>query len=343
MTRIPLVLLTGFLGAGKTTLLNGLLATPDFRDTAVVINEAGAVGLDHLLVEQGTDKVVMLEGGCLCCRARGALAPALANLLRRGRDQGMPPFKRIVVETSGLSDPALVLEGLIADVVFNRRFAFAGIVTVIDVRAFTRTVNDHAEARMQVALADRLLLTKTDLVAADQTRTVRQALTSLNPHAPQQVVPPGSATMAMVWPELLDLPRALVKTTNIACYPEPAPIATASLAFHGSIEQDALELWLDHTIGLLGPMLLRMKAMLDVEDSAGPTVLQVVQGLLHRPLDLEAWPGDDRQNRIVLIARDVEEQILADALARLAATVRSQPADRKPSHRAAGSTGEVMR
>ena len=122
MNRIPLVLLTGFLGAGKTTVLNTLLATPDFRDTAVVINEAGDVGLDHLLVEQGSDSITMLEGGCLCCRAKGALAPALANLMRRAREENLPPFKRVVVETSGLSDPAAVLEGLIADALLQSLF-----------------------------------------------------------------------------------------------------------------------------------------------------------------------------------------------------------------------------
>ena len=322
MNRIPLVLLTGFLGSGKTTMLNGLLATPAFRDTAVVINEAGDVGLDHLLVEQGTDTVVMLEGGCLCCRTKGALAPALAKLLRRARDDNMAPPRRIVVETSGLSDPASVLEGLIADAFFNRYLSFAGIVTVVDVRAFCGTVNGHAEARMQVALADRLLLTKTDLGSGDETAAVQAALTAINPHAVQQVVLPGTATMAMFWPEILDLPRALIKSAAMICSPEPKPVATASLAFHGAIEPDDLEAWLDHTINLLGPMLLRMKAMLDVEDAPGPTVLHVVQGLLHQPVDLKAWPDGDRQNRIVLIGSEVEEQILADALARLATTVR---------------------
>src|ERR1700742_2184820 len=202
MNRIPLVLLTGFLGAGKTTMLNSLLAKPEFRDTAVVINEAGGVGLDHLLVEQGSDSVTMLEGGCLCCRARGALAPALANLMRRVRDESLPPFERVVVETSGLSDPASVLEGLIADAFFNRFFALAGVVTVIDARAFRATVDRHPEARMQVALADRLLLTKTDLVTADEIRKVQEALASINPHAPQELVQPGAATMSAFWPEI---------------------------------------------------------------------------------------------------------------------------------------------
>lgn len=322
MNRIPLVLLTGFLGAGKTTMLNGLLATPDFSDTAVVINEAGDVGLDHMLVEQSTDTVVMLEGGCLCCRTKGSLAPALANLRRQARDEKIAPFKRVVVETSGLSDPANVLEGLIADAFFNRHFSFAGIVTVVDVRAFADTVDKHLEARMQIALADRLLLTKADLATAEATRTVQQALASINPHAVQQIVLPDTATMKMFWPEMLDLPRALMKPANLVCSAEPVPIATASLAFHGTIEKDGLDAWLDHTINLFGPMLLRMKAMLDVEGMAGPIVLHVVQGLLHSPDDLKAWPGNDPQNRIVLIGRDVEEQILMDALARLAATVR---------------------
>jgi G3E family GTPase len=322
MNRIPLVLLTGFLGAGKTTLLNDLLATPDFRNTAVVINEAGDVGLDHLLVEQSVDTMVMLDGGCLCCRTKGSLAPALAKLLRRTRDENLPPFQRVVVETSGLSDPAAVLEGLIADVFFNRHFALAGVVTVVDVRAFAGTVTGHAEARMQVAMADRLLLAKTDLVSVVETMTVQNMLAIINPHAPQLIVPPGAVTMATFWPELLDLPRARMNEPSMIPAAEPPPIATASVAFGGTIGQDALEAWLDHTINLLGPRLLRMKAMLDVQDTPGPTVLHVVQGLLHQPVDLETWPSADRQNRIVLIGREVEQQILMDSLAWLAATVR---------------------
>ena len=276
MNRIPLVLLTGFLGAGKTTMLNTLLATPEFRDTAVVINEAGDVGLDHLLVEQGSDSITMMEGGCLCCRAKGALAPALANLMRRTRDESLPPFKRVVVETSGLSDPSSVLEGLIADAFFNRFFELAGVVTTIDARAFLKTLDQHPEARLQVALADRLLITKTDLATSGETRKVQEALTALNPHARQHLVQPGMATMSVFWPEVLDLPRALARPSMI-CSPEPAAIATASLVFDGVIEPDALEAWLDHTISLLGPMLLRMKAMLNVADTTRPTVLHAVQ------------------------------------------------------------------
>ncbi|MGX9429587.1 MULTISPECIES: CobW family GTP-binding protein [Bradyrhizobium] len=322
MNRIPLVLLTGFLGSGKTTMLNALLASDDFCDTAVVINEVGDVGLDHLLVEQGADTVMVLEGGCLCCRAKGRLAPTLEGLLRRSRDGSLPPFKRIVVETSGLSDPAAVLEGLISDAFFNHRISLAGIVTVVDGRAFLPTVDKHIEARMQVALADRLLISKADIADTDDVTAVQQALTSINPHARQSVIHPQTVTMDMFWPNSLDLPRSLMKPLRLMCSAEPAPLATASLAFDGAIAPDVLEAWLDHTIGLLGSMLLRMKAMLDIEGAPGPTVLHVVQGLLHQPTDLEEWPVLEQRNRIVLIGRDVEEQILVDALARLQVTVR---------------------
>jgi G3E family GTPase len=322
MSRVPLVLLTGFLGAGKTTMLNALLAREEFRDTAVVINEAGDIGLDHLLVEQGADTVMLLEGGCLCCRAKGSLAPVLENLLRRSRDGSLPPIKRIVVETSGLSDPAALLEGLIADAFFNHRIALAGIVTVVDGLAFSRTAEDHIEARMQVALADRVLISKADMVGASEIASVQSELVAINPHAIQSVMHPQSATMDAFWPQSLDLPRALLKPRGPVCAGEPVPLATASLAFDGIVAPDVLESWLDHTIGLLGPMLLRMKAMLAVEGAAGPTVLHAVQGLLHKPVDLAEWPVTGKRNRIVLIGRDVEEQILADAVARLEIAVR---------------------
>lgn len=323
MSRMPLVLLTGFLGSGKTTLLNRLLATEDFRDTAVVINEAGDIGLDHLLVEQTAETIVMLDGGCLCCRTKGSLVPALAALLRKQRNEALPPFKRVVVETSGLSDPSVLLEELMADVFFNRHFGLAGVVTVIDARAFDATVCRHAEARMQVVLADRLLLTKTDLIAEEQIARVRGSLSEINRHAPQVIVTPETLAASEFWPVALDLPQSLLETISISApAAEPLPIAIASLAFDGKLSENVLEEWLNHTIGLLGPLLLRMKAMLNVENATGPTALHVVQGLLHRPVDMAAWPGTERRNRIVLIGRNVEQQILVDGLARLAYVAR---------------------
>jgi G3E family GTPase len=323
MKRTPLVLLTGFLGAGKTTALNCLLASEDFSETAVLINEAGEVGLDHMLVEHAPDSVVMLSGGCVCCRTRGSLVPALAALLRKQRDERLSPFKRIVVETSGLTDPSALLEELAADVFFSRNFSLAGVVTMIDARAFEATIGDHAEARMQVALADRLLLTKTDLTSADQVANVKRTLSAINPHAPQISITSAAVIYSDFWPEALDLPRSLLATETVSRpSDDPVPVATASLVFDGELSEADLEDWLNDAVGLLGPALLRMKALIDVEGVAGPTALHIVQGQLHRPLEMSAWPEQRRLNRIVLIGRDVEQQILVDLLAQLSALVR---------------------
>lgn len=323
MNRIPLVLLTGFLGAGKTTTLNRLLASEDFSETAVLINEAGEVGLDHMLVEYAPDSIVVLSGGCVCCRSRGSLVPALASLLRKQRQEELTPFRRVVVETSGLADPSVLLEELAADVFFSRNFSLAGVVTMIDARAFEATIDAHPEARMQIALADRLLLTKTDLVSADQAASVKRALSALNPHAPQLTITSGAVTVTEFWPEALDLPRSLLATESVSRpSDDPVPVATASLVFDGQLAEDELDDWLNHAVSLLGPALLRMKALLDVEGAAGPTVLHIVQGQLHRPLEMGVWPDMKRQNRIVLIGRDVEQQILVDLLARLPALAR---------------------
>lgn len=320
MKRIPLVLLTGFLGSGKTTILSRLLATEDFRRTAVVINEAGDVGLDHMLVEQTSEAIVMLDGGCVCCRTKGSLVPALAALLRKQRDAGLPPFERVVVETSGLSDPSILLEDLMADVFFNRNFGLAGVVATIDTRAFESTIDVHAESRMQVVLADRLLLTKSDLASQYQLSQVKTSLAEINPHAPQVVISSADVSMSEFWPEALDLPQSRLERTCVSRpSEEPVPVATASLAFSGELSEESVDGWLNHTIGLLGSTLLRMKAMLSLNELHKPIAFHVVQGLLHRPVEMSGWPHGDKQNRVVLIGRDVEQQILVDALARLAA------------------------
>jgi G3E family GTPase len=181
---------------------------------------------------------------------------------------------------------------------------------------------------MQVALADRILLTKTDMVAEEQTAHISASLSEINRHAPEVVVTPETVIASAFWPEALDLPHSRLETASINCPAvEPVPIATASLTFDGKLPEDVLEEWLSRTVDLLGPLLLRMKAMLDVENATGPIALHVVRGLLHRPVEMNAWPGTGRTNRIVLIGQDVEQQILVDALARLAALARAANPD----------------
>lgn len=334
MTLVPVLLLTGFLGSGKTTLLNRLIASEAFRDTAVVINEAGLVGLDHLLVEAGEEDVVMLEGGCLCCRMRGSLANALAALLRRRQPDGTLPFRRIVVETSGLADPGPILQAIIADAGFGRRFTLAGVVTTIDARAFEGSFAGHPEVRMQVAFADRLLLTKTDLVPPEATEGVRAVLAAINPEARQAVVPPGPLDAASFWTEALAMSEMPTRRRRVAEDAGPTPaIATASLVFPGRLDPDAVDAWLDGTMQLLGPALLRMKALLHVRDVATPVVLHAVLGLLHAPGGIATAP--DGLNRVVLIGRDVDEAVLHDVAERLAE--QAEPARQADTHRPDGA------
>ena len=319
MSRIPLLLLTGFLGSGKTSLLNRLVRQAAFRDTAVVINEAGIVGLDHLLIERGADGIVLLEGGCLCCTSQGGLAPALAALLRRRRADGTLPFTRVVVETSGLADPGPILQSLIGDIVFNRHFGLAGVTTLVDGRAFEATLARHPEALMQVAFADRLVITKADLITPDDLDRIGRTLAGINDVAPQ-IVAWGDGSAAEIWTDAFDLAR-FVSADARRC-PDSAPaIVTASRRFPGALPSQDLDGWLEHTLALFGPALLRLKGIVNVVGRDRPVVVHAVGGLLHG-FDVGLRPPE-RDNRMVLIGRDTDGAMLVDALTQLAALAAS--------------------
>ena len=316
MNPIPVVLLTGFLGSGKTTLLSRLLSCPGFQDTAVIINEAGDVGLDHNLIERGREDVVLLEGGCICCRLKGGLNDTLVALLRRATDQNMP-LRRIVVETSGLTDPFPVLGALIADPRFSRNFTLAGVTTVIDAVNFTKTHSLFPEARMQVALADRLLISKADLVDDAATDQVDANLSTLNQHAERFVMTSSAADDDRVWIDpLRDVVRPVAARRFWAG--EVSDIVSASQKFSGELAYDAVNEWLDDVTGLFGDRLLRLKGVLRIEGLPDAVVLHGVQGLVYSPGTLPQSIGaDSAANAIILIARDVEQQNLTDALTRL--------------------------
>jgi G3E family GTPase len=318
MNHSRLVLLSGFLGAGKTTILRRMLAKEDPYDTAVVINEAGP-GLDHLLIERESDAITLLPNGCMCCRSRGSLSPALARLLRRRAEEGSPPFKRVVVETSGLADPSPILEEIVTDPICNRHFSLAGLVTVVDARAFDASFADHAQVRMQIFLADRLLITKTDLVAGKQIAGLQGRLAEINPEASQFVVPYHAPVCDDLWPDMFDLLRSNERISVTAREAlSPTDFAIASLTFGGQLEEEALEEWLEQTTMLFGPSLVRLKAFLDLKGSSVPVVVHGVQGLLHAPAVMKSWPEGGPFNRGVLIGRDIDEELLHDALKRLA-------------------------
>ncbi|MFC7396180.1 CobW family GTP-binding protein [Chelatococcus sp. GCM10030263] len=350
-TPIPLTILTGFLGAGKTSLLNALLSHADLADTVVIINEFGEIGLDHLFVETGDEGLITLASGCLCCTIRGDLITTLEDLLRR-RDNGrITPFRRVMIETTGLADPAPVLHTVLYHPYLVKRFSVDGVVTVVDAVNGEATLDNHPEAVKQAAVADRLVLTKTDLLAADDPRlgALKGRLAALNPAAPILVAAKGEAT-----------PAALI---GIGLYDVDGKIADVrgwlqAEAFddhhdhdhghdhhhhdhaHGHAHAHAgdhhdvnrhderirafcltsdkpistanLEMFLDLLRSSHGPDLLRVKGLVALrEDPERPMVIHGVQHVFHPPLQLPAWPDADHRSRLVFILRDLDASFVS--------------------------------
>jgi G3E family GTPase len=329
---IPVSVLTGFLGSGKTTLLARLLRSPEFSRTAVIINEFGQVGLDHDLIETSEESFVELQTGCLCCTIRGDLVLTLEGLLAR-RDAGaVAPFERVVIETSGLADPAPILHALMSDAGISQRLTLAGVVTTVDAVNALPTLARQPESVKQVAVADRLILTKTDLVAGEADALVER-LAAINPSAtlltasfgavePKQLFEMGLAGTPGKRPDLqawlgLDAHAAAhdhaAHDAQISCFAilreEPIRAVTLTLL---------LEILAEHC----GGDLLRLKGIVNVAESPErPAVIHGVQHVFHPPAWLEGWPSEDRRSRLVFIARDIRQAWVEALLAALEAEV----------------------
>ncbi|MGH7119580.1 MAG: CobW family GTP-binding protein [Acetobacteraceae bacterium] len=318
---IPVTLITGFLGSGKTTLLTRLLAHPGMDRVAVIINEFGEVGLDHLLVARRVEDVRLLANGCLCCSVRGELVATLADLYARAADGTIPGFDRVIIETTGLADPLPVLQTVVGDAVISRLFRLDGIVTTVDAANADDTLDRHFESVKQVTLADTLLITKGDLVAPDALAALRGRLRRLNPEAELATVAFGE-----IPPErLLGLSSAPKISAQRAGSPEPAghehhehgphdaEIQTFSLTFDAPILRSGLRVWIDLLAAFRGSDLLRVKGLLNVEGE--PVVVNAVQHLFHPLQTLPTWPTADRRSHFVFITRGIGEATLARTFA----------------------------
>jgi G3E family GTPase len=328
---IPLNVLTGFLGAGKTSLLNRLLPDPALAGTAVIINEFGEIGLDHLLVKIIDDNMVLLQSGCLCCTLRGDLVTALENLLR-DLDNGRVSFNRVILETTGLADPAPVLQTAMAHPYLVMRYRLDGVITVVDAVNGSATLDQHLEAVKQVAVADRIVLTKTDLMTSHGAAKAEllARLHALNPAAPILDAAAGEATPARLLDcGLFDPAR---KTPDVKrwlaeeAYAETAHhhhdhahghdpnrhderIRAFTLATDQPIPGATFEMFIDLVRSLHGPKLLRLKGIVKIAETPDrPLVIHGVQHIMHPPAYLEGWPDADERTRIVLITRDLERQ-----------------------------------
>ena len=334
---IPLTVLTGFLGAGKTSLLNRLITDPAFAETAVIINEFGEIGLDHLLVKPIREGVVLLQSGCLCCTLRGDLVDALEQLLR-DLDNGRAVFRRVVLETTGLADPVPVLQTTMAHPYLVMRYRLDGVIAVVDAVNGAATLDEHVEAVKQVAVADRIVLTKTDLLTTPEQHRGRDTLAvrlrRLNPAAPildaaaNEASPERLLACGLFDParKIPDVKRWLAADAYAEADDDHEHdhhhdvnrhddrIRAFSFATDTAIPAAMFDLFLELMRSVHGPNLLRLKGIVKLaETPTSPVVIHGVQHIFHPAVRLPRWPDGDERTRIVLITRDLDP----DAVKRL--------------------------
>ena len=329
--RIPVNLLTGFLGSGKTTLLNRLLREADGSAIAVLVNELGEIGLDHELLARIDDATVVLEGGCVCCTVGDSLAAAMRDLLRRRERGEVPAFKRLVIETTGLADPAPIIASLATEPVLRHRYRLSTVIATVDALHGTAELARHRECARQVAAADRLMITKDDLCSADAVGALESQLRQLNPTAvvartnrdvldPRALLasdafdPASKGEEARRWLAMPETAGGRGDRTRLAAARHGSDIAAICLTVDAPLDWSAFGIWLTMLLHRHAPRVLRVKGLLSVTGFRGPVLVQCVQHTIHPLVHLDAWPSDDRRSRLVLIVENIERERLLRSL-----------------------------
>jgi G3E family GTPase len=316
--RLPVIVVTGFLGAGKTTLIRELLARPEGANTAVLVNEFGEVGIDHALLRSSSDTTVLLGNGCLCCAVRTDLQESLRTLFaERGRG-AVPSFERVIIETSGLADPGPVLQTIASDRALGEVFHLQGLVAVVDAPGGAGNLDRAPEARQQVALADRIIVTKTDLADAATGATLAERLEALSA-APRATAINGTIDPAFLLEESLDLATRVAPYEHDHAHAHSHGIDSFALFFERPLPWPVFEQAMAVLTGLRGADLLRVKGLVMVEGCRGPVVVHAVQHVAHRPVELLDWPDADRRSRRIFITRHLAKPQVEQLFAAVAA------------------------
>jgi G3E family GTPase len=319
-TRLPAIAVTGFLGSGKTTLIRALLARPEGANTAVVVNEYGEVGIDDALLRSSSDATVLLGNGCLCCNIRTDLQETLRGLFADRARGVVPSFARVVIETSGLADPGPVLQTFATDRALGREFHLQALVTVVDALNGIGNLETMPEARKQVALADRIILSKTDLADADTTVQLRARLATLTAAAIEV------GRNGFVDPRfLLDEAPVSARRFDLGGPEHTHGLQSFSLIFEKPFTWPAFEQVMAVLAGLRGPDLLRVKGLAAIEGCQGPLVVHFVQHVAHPPVELEEWPDEDRRTRLVFVTRGIARAPVEQLFAGVAAIGTATP------------------
>ena len=321
----PITLVTGFLGSGKTTLLRHLLGGPEARHTAVLVNEFGEIGLDHHLLQRLDEQTILLGGGCVCCMIRDDLVRALTDLLDRDQQGAIPRLKHIVIETTGLADPAPILFTVVTHPMLQHHFDIAGVVATVDAVNGQRHLDHHPESLKQVASADKVILTKTDLAQPGTVQALRVRLQTINPTARFITAVFGQVEARQV----LDCrdchtsvarPARVSKTAPVtdleasgAQSSHGAEIRSLALSFTRPLDWSAFSVWLSMLLHARGEDVLRVKGLLNV-GAAGPVVLHGVQHIMHAPEHLQYWPDADHRSHLVFILRAIEPHHIVRSL-----------------------------
>jgi len=346
---IPVTILTGFLGSGKTTLLNHLLGHPDLKDSMVLINEFGKVGIDHLLVERLGEDVVLLESGCLCCSLRGEMAMTMTDLYVRREEGALPPFDRILMETTGLADPAPILQNMMLDPMLSRMYRIDGVICVVDAVNGLETLNQHSVSVKQAAIADRLLISKQDIAEKSTVDLLLTRLTELNPAAQAMPVSQGAIDPKQIlncglFDSSTRIPE-VARWLNAEAYQAPEThdhehdedhehedhhhehdhdhssdvhhedgVSSFVVTYDQPVDENKLMRAIAELIQDYSDKLLRIKGILNFKGTDTPLIIHGVQHLLHPLASLASWPDEDHRTRIVFITRDLDPNIVKHAL-----------------------------